>query len=79
MTAQHLSKERKDAHLGIKNKTQVGAAADGAANLAENNENHELRSVTPNVLSEPNTLYSTLRPRISRSIAYNHLFMDEPQ
>lgn len=48
MTAQHLSKERKDAHLGIKNKTQVGAAADGAANLAENNENHELRSVTPN-------------------------------
>ncbi|KAJ4018642.1 hypothetical protein NW752_005769 [Fusarium irregulare] len=48
MRAQHLSKERKDAHLGIKNKTQVEISADGAATLAENNENHELRSVTPN-------------------------------
>ncbi|KAH7198472.1 major facilitator superfamily domain-containing protein [Fusarium flagelliforme] len=53
MRAQHLSKERKDAHLGIKNKTQVETAADGAANLAENNENHELRSVTPNARDTP--------------------------
>jgi hypothetical protein len=53
MRAQHLSKERKDAHLGIKNKTQVETAADGAANLAENNENHELTSVTPNARDTP--------------------------
>ena len=48
MRAQYLSKERKDAHLGIKNKIQVETSVDGAATLAENNENHELRSVTPN-------------------------------
>ena len=48
MRAQHLSKERKDAHLGIKDKTKVETSADAAATLAEGNENHELRSVTPN-------------------------------
>lgn len=53
MRAQHLSKERKDAHLGIKRKTQVETSEDGAATLAENNENHELRSITANARGAP--------------------------
>jgi hypothetical protein len=46
MAAQHLSKEHKDAHLGITNKGKAEISAEGTATLTADNERHELRRIS---------------------------------